>query len=62
MSYHFEDEYMSSQDYDENSYGHALNSAIILHYIMCVSYPMRRGCKAKSVHLKPTYLKFNYSK
>ena len=54
---------MSSQNYERNGYKHELDLAIISHYInMHVSDPMRSGCRAKSVHLRPADLRYNYNK
>ena len=43
---------MSSRNYEENGYGHHLDLLIILHELLCVSNPMRIGCRAKSINFK----------
>lgn len=45
-----------SKNNEKNGHIHYLKSAIILKYIH-VLHPTRSGCSAKSVHLRPTYLK-----
>jgi hypothetical protein len=43
---------MSSRNYEEIGYGHHLDLLIILHDLLCVSNPMRIGCRAKSINFK----------
>lgn len=47
---------MSSRNYEENGYGHNPDLLIILHCLLCVSNPMRIGCRAKSINLRSTFL------
>ena len=50
--------HISSGNYEENGYGQYLDLLIILHKL-CVSYPSRSGCRAKSFCLGAAYLGLN---
>ena len=41
---------MTSKNNEGNGYTHVLDLLIIMHYL-CVSYPTRSACRAKSVGL-----------
>ena len=45
---------MDSNNHEEYGYVYNLDLLAML-YTLSVSYPMRSGCKAKNVGLKPTY-------
>ena len=47
---------MNSKNYEESGYMHDLNLLIISHRLRA-SYPTRSECRAKSVRLRPAYLK-----
>ena len=46
---------MSSENYEANGFGHNLDLLIISHWLH-VSYPMRNGCREKSIWITHIYL------
>jgi hypothetical protein len=48
---------MNSINYEESSYIHDVDLLITSYYLFCVEYATRSGCREKSVHIRPAYLK-----